>query len=114
MPEFGEFLSEASDWSVTDFQQWLQIGADMVTDADLTHQRQVVDAFLAASRSGDFDALLAVLDPEVVLRMDHLTTPAGQPRELHGEALLEPFANLATLSDVFIVAGAKNNGRVAQ
>ena len=37
-----------------------------------------------------------------------------KPRELHGEALLEPSANLATLSDVFIVTGAKTTGRVAQ
>lgn len=37
-----------------------------------------------------------------------------KPRELHGEALLEPSANLATLSDVFIVTGAKSDGRVAQ
>ena len=39
-------------------------------DADLTSQRTVVDAFLAASRTGDFEALLAMLDPEVVLRAD--------------------------------------------
>jgi RNA polymerase sigma-70 factor (ECF subfamily) len=39
-------------------------------DADLAVQRQVVDAFLAASRSGDFDALIAILDPDVVLRAD--------------------------------------------
>jgi rod shape-determining protein MreC len=37
-----------------------------------------------------------------------------KPRELHGEALLEPAANLATLSDVFIVAGVKTNGKVAK
>ena len=37
---------------------------------DLARRREVVDAFLAASRSGEFDALLAVLDPDVVLRMD--------------------------------------------
>ena len=43
-------------------------GADAVPDADLTRQREVVDAFLAAARGGDFDALLAVLDPDVVLR----------------------------------------------
>ncbi|MEO3857239.1 sigma-70 family RNA polymerase sigma factor [Acrocarpospora sp. B8E8] len=43
-------------------------------DLDLTRQRQVVDAFLAASRGGDFDALVAVLDPDVVLRVD---TPGG-------------------------------------
>jgi RNA polymerase sigma-70 factor (ECF subfamily) len=40
----------------------------MVSDTDLNRKREVVDAFLAASRDGDFDALLAVLDPDVVLR----------------------------------------------
>jgi RNA polymerase sigma factor (sigma-70 family) len=39
-------------------------------DADLAVQQRVVDAFLAAARGGDFDALLALLDPEVVLRTD--------------------------------------------
>jgi RNA polymerase sigma factor (sigma-70 family) len=39
-------------------------------DADLVAQREVVEAFLAASRSGDFEALVAVLDPEVVFRVD--------------------------------------------
>lgn len=41
-----------------------------VPDPDLGAQREVVDAFLAASRDGDFEALVAVLDPEVVLRVD--------------------------------------------
>ncbi|QRP51154.1 sigma-70 family RNA polymerase sigma factor [Amycolatopsis sp. FDAARGOS 1241] len=41
-----------------------------LSDADLPAQRAVIDAFLAASRSGDFDALVAVLDPDVVLRAD--------------------------------------------
>jgi RNA polymerase sigma-70 factor (ECF subfamily) len=39
-------------------------------DVDLTRQREVVDAFFAAARGGDFDALVAVLDPDVVLRSD--------------------------------------------
>lgn len=39
-------------------------------DTDLTHQREVVDAFFAAARHGDFDALVAVLDPDVVARTD--------------------------------------------
>jgi RNA polymerase sigma factor (sigma-70 family) len=39
-------------------------------DVDLARQREVVDAFFAAARGGDFDALVAVLDPEVVLRSD--------------------------------------------
>jgi RNA polymerase sigma-70 factor (ECF subfamily) len=41
-----------------------------VPDADLTRQREVVNAFFAAARGGDFDALVAVLDPDVVLRSD--------------------------------------------
>jgi len=45
-------------------------GAAPVTDPDLREQRRVVDAFLAASRAGDFEALLEVLDPEVVFRAD--------------------------------------------
>jgi RNA polymerase sigma-70 factor (ECF subfamily) len=45
-------------------------GATPVPDADLARQRQVVDAFFAAARDGDFEALVAVLDPDVVLRSD--------------------------------------------
>jgi RNA polymerase sigma factor (sigma-70 family) len=45
-------------------------GAAVPPDADLARQREVVDAFFAAGRSGDFDALLRVLDPDVVLRSD--------------------------------------------
>jgi len=45
-------------------------GADPVPDVDLQAQWEVVDAFIAAARGGDFDALVAVLDPEVVLRAD--------------------------------------------
>jgi RNA polymerase sigma-70 factor (ECF subfamily) len=55
-------------------------GAAPTPDADLATQREVVDAFLAASRAGDFDALLAVLDPDVVFRADRgLTTIARPP-----------------------------------
>jgi RNA polymerase sigma-70 factor (ECF subfamily) len=45
-------------------------GAAPSPDADLAQQRDVVDAFLAASRAGDFEALLEVLDPDVVFRVD--------------------------------------------
>ena len=45
-------------------------GSAPVPDADLSGQREVVDAFLAAVRAGDFEALVAVLDPDVVLRSD--------------------------------------------
>ena len=53
-------------------------------DRDLARQRRVVDAFLAASRGGSFDALVAVLAPDVVLRADVGTTAAGPSRELRG------------------------------
>jgi hypothetical protein len=45
-------------------------GAAPEPDADVAAQREVVDAFLAAAREGEFDALVAVLDPDVVLRAD--------------------------------------------
>ena len=45
-------------------------GAEPSPDTDVRHQREIVDAFLAAARGGDFDALLAVLDPQVVFRAD--------------------------------------------
>ena len=50
-------------------------GAATVGDVDRTRQREVVDAFLAAARGGDFDALVAVLDPDVVLRVDRAAMP---------------------------------------
>jgi hypothetical protein len=57
-------------------------GESTVPDADPARQREVVDAFLAASRDGDLGALLAVLDPDVVLRAD--PGAAGAPREVRG------------------------------
>jgi RNA polymerase sigma factor (sigma-70 family) len=57
-------------------------GERAVPDADLDTQREVVDAFLAAARGGDFEALLEVLDPDVVLRAD--LGPAGESREVRG------------------------------
>jgi RNA polymerase sigma factor (sigma-70 family) len=52
-----------------------------VPDADLETQREVIDAFLAAARDGDFDRLVAVLDPDVVLRQDF---GPGRSREIRG------------------------------
>ncbi len=52
-------------------------GADAVPEAELARQREVVDAFLAAARDGDFGALVAMLDPEVVLRADRPAVIAG-------------------------------------
>jgi RNA polymerase sigma factor (sigma-70 family) len=59
-------------------------GAANVPNADLASQREVVDAFFAASREGDFDALVAMLDPDVVLRADVGGVPAGASREVRG------------------------------
>jgi ketosteroid isomerase-like protein len=53
-------------------------------DVDLRAQRDVVNAFLAAARDGDFDALVATLDPDVVLRADGGTALAGASTELRG------------------------------
>jgi RNA polymerase sigma-70 factor (ECF subfamily) len=53
-------------------------GSASVPDADLTAQWEVVEAFLAAARGGDFDALVAVLDPDVVLRADGGVTGPSQ------------------------------------
>ncbi|HLV99378.1 MAG TPA: sigma-70 family RNA polymerase sigma factor [Ktedonobacterales bacterium] len=59
-------------------------GAAPVPDADLAHSRTVVDAFFAALREGDFEALLAVLDPDVLVRADSGARPPGVPREVRG------------------------------
>jgi len=55
-------------------------------DPDVTRQREVVEAFLGAARRGEFDALLAVLDPDVFLRVDAAAGPAGAVREVRGAA----------------------------
>jgi RNA polymerase sigma-70 factor (ECF subfamily) len=56
-------------------------GGEIRSNSDLQSQRIVVDAFLAALRAGDFEGLLAVLDPDVVVRMD---AAPGAPREFRG------------------------------
>jgi RNA polymerase sigma-70 factor (ECF subfamily) len=56
-------------------------GERTMPDPDLERQREVVDAFLLASRAGDFDALVAVLDPDVVVRADF---GAGVRQEVRG------------------------------
>ena len=56
-------------------------GADTTPDADPAAQQEVVEAFLAAARDGDFDALVAVLDPDIVVHED---TGSGTLVEVHG------------------------------
>jgi RNA polymerase sigma factor (sigma-70 family) len=59
-------------------------GTAAIPEADLTLQHKAVSAFLAAARDGDFDALIVMLDPDVVLRADDTVVQAFGPRELRG------------------------------
>jgi ketosteroid isomerase-like protein len=89
-------------------------GAAPAPDVDLARQREVVDAFLAAARNGDFDALVAVLDPEVVFRLDRGAMRPRTSREVRGApAVAEqiitfggPFAGFAQPALVNGAAGA--------
>jgi RNA polymerase sigma-70 factor (ECF subfamily) len=81
-------------------------GEPTMPDTDLDRQRELVDAFMAAARNGDFEALLAVLDPDVVVRAD---SGAGIERELHGAADVarnaSAFSRLGLLTRPAIVNG---------
>jgi RNA polymerase sigma factor (sigma-70 family) len=87
-------------------------GAAPAPDPDLDRQREVVDAFLAAARAGDFEALLEMLDPDVVFRADAgaRRLPAGAKRELRGaRAVVEQarrFAGGARFARSALVNGA--------
>jgi RNA polymerase sigma-70 factor (ECF subfamily) len=61
-------------------------GSAAATDTSLARQREVVGAWIAAARGGDFDALLTLLDPDVVVRIDLGALPAGGLREVRGAA----------------------------
>jgi RNA polymerase sigma-70 factor (ECF subfamily) len=78
-------------------------------DPDLVRQRGVVDAFIAALRAGDFEGLLAVLDPDLVVRAD-MPVPAGAPREIRGAAVWAKgavaYGHLARLAQPALVNGA--------
>ena len=82
-------------------------GANTTSDADLTQQRAVVDAFLAASRGGQFEALLALLDPDVVLRADDAAVLVGAPREVRGaDAVATTFSGRARVARPAVINGA--------
>jgi RNA polymerase sigma-70 factor (ECF subfamily) len=82
-------------------------GEQTVPDADLRTQREVVGAFLAAARKGDFDALLEILDPDVVLRVD--LGPKDR-REVRGAAAVAgratEYAQLGLAGKLVLVNGA--------
>jgi RNA polymerase sigma factor (sigma-70 family) len=85
-------------------------GAAPEPDADLARQREVVDAFLAAARGGDFDALVALLDPDVVVRVDRGALRPAAATELRGAAAVaeqaRKGARLARFAQPALVNGA--------
>jgi RNA polymerase sigma factor (sigma-70 family) len=82
-------------------------GAARAPRADLARRREVVDAFLAASRDGDFQALLAVLDPAVVVRADRAAVKMGAATEVRGApAAAETFSGRARAAQPVLVNGA--------
>jgi RNA polymerase sigma factor (sigma-70 family) len=66
-------------------------------DPDLARQREVVDAFFQAARGGEFDALVAVLDPDVILRSDYGARRPAAPKVLHGAAAVANQALIGAL-----------------
>jgi RNA polymerase sigma factor (sigma-70 family) len=81
-------------------------GADTATDADLTRRREVVQAFLAAARNGDLGTLVAVLDPDVVVRADHAMVRTGANPEVRGaDAVAAMFFGRAKAAKVALING---------
>jgi RNA polymerase sigma factor (sigma-70 family) len=82
-------------------------GTSAVADADLGRKRKIVEAFLAASRGGDFEGLLAVLDPDVVFRADDAAQRLGSLAEIRGAAgVAETFKGRAQAAKPALVDGA--------
>ena len=85
-------------------------GSAPVGDADLDQQRTVVEAFLAAAREGNFDALLAVLDPDVVLRADSGPGLPGATVEVRGAVEVasraQSYARLDLVNRAVLINGA--------
>ncbi len=83
-----------------------QVRGATVPDADGARQRAVVRAFLAASRAGDFDALLALLDPDAVYRAGPAAVTAGSANVLHGAAAVaRQFSGRAQAAQLALVNG---------
>jgi ketosteroid isomerase-like protein len=81
-------------------------GTPQIADADVSRQRKIVDTFLAASRDGDFEGLLAVLDPDVVLRADSAAQRLGSLPEIRGAAAVaETFKGRARAAKPALVDG---------
>ncbi len=84
----------------------VQGGASATVDTDLTRRREIVDAFLAASRGGDFETLLTLLDPDVVLRADAVTVQSGAESEVRGaKAVAQTFSGRARAAQLALLNG---------
>jgi RNA polymerase sigma factor (sigma-70 family) len=92
-------------------------GGAIVLEPDIEREREVVSAFLAASRDGDFDRLVALLDPEVVLRADQVAVDAAAARRAAGapalsrvvrgsSAVAKTFSGRAQAARIALVDGA--------
>ncbi len=82
-------------------------GTATVPDGELTRQRAVVDAFLAAARAGDIETLVALLDPDVVFRADRAAVAVGALSEVCGaSAVAKQFVGRAQLAQPALVNGA--------
>jgi RNA polymerase sigma-70 factor (ECF subfamily) len=82
-------------------------GTPPARDADFSRQKKIVDAFLAASRGGDFEGLLAVLDPETVFRADQAAQRLGALAEIRGaEAVAQTFKGRAQGAKPALVDGS--------
>jgi RNA polymerase sigma factor (sigma-70 family) len=85
-------------------------GDATVPSADLSRQREVVAAFLAAARRGDFEALLALLDPDVLVQADRAAVPPGAATQVRGaqavagQALI--FSRRARFAQLALVSGS--------
>jgi RNA polymerase sigma factor (sigma-70 family) len=81
-------------------------GAPAIPEAEVARQRAVIDAFLAASRSGDLQALLGLLDPDVVVRADAAAVRLGNAAELRGaDAVAQKFKGRAQRARAALVDG---------
>ncbi|MET8439141.1 sigma-70 family RNA polymerase sigma factor [Streptomyces sp900116325] len=72
---------------------------------DMARRREVVDVFLAASRGGDFEALLALLDPDVVLHVDPAATLSGVAGAVGAAAVAGTFAGRASAARPALIDG---------
>jgi RNA polymerase sigma-70 factor (ECF subfamily) len=87
-------------------------GSAAVSDTGRDRQREVVNAFRTASREGDFSALLAVLDPDIVMRADPAAVSASLARQAQGAPPVAPEARGAeTVAGIF--AGRARAARLA-